>query len=178
MPYGKDIATTLRGGHFASGTSIAVPGANGTPFTRPVEELRPGDHVLTQAGSPAPIRDITRLRIALASHPNPSRVAAIRLRAHALAPGLPQADLILPREALLHVPSEPSVTLIPAGMLANDISILQEAPAAFTIWHAILLDRHELILAESVPAATIRDHMPLCLPMLPLGAATLALRTR
>ena len=178
MSYGREIATTLPGGHFAAGTNIAVPGPNGTSFARPVEELRPGDLVLTQSGAQAPIRDITRLRIALGSHPQPSRVAAIRLRAQSLAPGLPQADLVLPREALLHLPGEPAATLIPAGALANGISILHEAPAAITIWHAILLDRHDLILAASVPVATTRDHMPLCLPMLPLGAATLALRAR
>ena len=177
MPYAKDIATTLPGGNFAAGTTIAVPAPNGATLTRPVEELRPGDHVTTQSGPPAPIRDITRLRLALASHPNPSPVAAIRLRANALAPGLPAADLILPREALLQIPGEPA-TLIPAGMLANGISILHEPPSAVTTWHAILLDRHDLILAESVPAATIRAHMPPCLPMLPMGAATLALRAR
>jgi Hint domain len=145
-------------GSFAPGTRIAVPGPDDAPLDRPIEELHEGDLVLAGSGARA-IRHITRRRIDVSGHPTPLRLGPVRLRAGSLGQDLPLRDLVVPQEALLRVPATPSDSqgvLVPAGALANGISILHEPAAGLLTWYSIVLDEQDLILAENIQAATPR----------------------
>ncbi|MCX7379955.1 MAG: Hint domain-containing protein, partial [Alphaproteobacteria bacterium] len=79
-------------GAFVPGTRIATLSATGVMGEIAVEALQPGDTVLTLLG-PAeratPVRAIRRVR---ADPPG----LVVRIRAGALAPSMPPADLVLP----------------------------------------------------------------------------------
>lgn len=119
---------------------------------RPVEQLRPGDTVTTLAGAEAAIRWVGRRRIDIARHPQPDSVRPVRIAAHAFADGLPHRDLLVSPEHALFVDG----VLIPAHRLLNGSSVTQDAPAAVEYFH-VELDRHEVLLAEGLPAESYLD---------------------
>jgi Hint domain len=189
MQRGNDERASLPGGNFTTGTQIAVAAPDLTPTSRAVDELQPGDLVLTQSGAAHPIRAIARRRIDIASHPTPARVTPIRLRAGALGHQTPSQDLLLPQEALLSIPSDSTSVLTPIGALVNGISILREPAAGIVTWHSIELDEHDILRAEGAPIGSLRGlrtsepsrtppRAPLCQPFMPPGAAMLTLRTQ
>ena len=163
-------------GAFPPGTRIATLSASGVMGEAAVESLRPGDTVLTLLGpaeQPTPIRAIHR--VAAAQGP------LVHIRAGALAPAMPSADLVLPATALLRlreslppdVPigeGEDPGALVPAAALLNSTSIYRDAAAAVAEWHVIELDSHSILLANATATASA-CHYPRCLPILPAGPA-------
>ncbi len=119
---------------------------------RPVEQLRPGDTVTTLSGAEAAIRWVGHRRIDIARHPQPDFVRPVRIAAHAFADGLPRRDLLVSPEHALFVDG----VLIPAHRLLNDRSVTQDAPACVEYFH-VELDRHEVLLAEGLPAESYLD---------------------
>lgn len=133
---------------FYPGTLVATPDG-----ARPVESLRPGEAVLTMEGATRSIRWMGRQTVST-RFGDPVKVLPIRIRAGALAEGLPTRDLLVsPAHALLV-----RGVLVQAGALVNGSTILREhaVPTVFTYWH-VELETHELILAEGVPAETFVD---------------------
>jgi hypothetical protein len=141
---------------FFQGTGIATPAGD-----RAVESLGLGDPVLTAGGAVAPVRWIGR-RSLHAYGPDgylradPLCVMPIRIKAGALAAGLPRRDLLVSPDHALLVDD----ILIQAGALVNGVSITREhrLPERFTFYHVELAD-HALILAEGVAAETFVDNV-------------------
>jgi Ca2+-binding RTX toxin-like protein len=134
---------------FLPGTLIATPAGE-----VPVESLRPGDAVLTAGGGTAPVRWLGRQTIST-RFADPLRVNPIRIRAGALAEGVPSRDLLLsPCHAVLL-----GDILVQAGALVNGTSILRDPPPAvtFTYWH-VELDGHALVMANATPAESFIDN--------------------
>ncbi|WP_374297218.1 Hint domain-containing protein [Sphingomonas sp.] len=173
-------------GAFLPGTLLTTLSPQGLPVEREVETLQPGDTLLAIAGSEevaARIRTVHRLEPAPASHP---ASGSIRLRAGAVAPGIPSADLLIPPEAMLRCrasgpsdapigPGEDAGSLIPAAALINGISITRDPADPSAHWLIPELDVHTIILANRTPVAVARParaepgSTPACLPILAPG---------
>ncbi len=124
---------------FASRTRIRTPGGDVA-----VEKLVEGDLVVLAGGGTAPVVWI--------GHRRQIGGTVIRVRAHALAPHVPAADLIVSADHALFVDG----VLIPAGLLVDHDSIVVERLEAVTFWH-IELARHAILLAEGAPAESFLD---------------------
>ncbi len=122
-----------------------------------VEELRVGEPVLALLGGGAgaglvPVRWLGHRTLDLRAHPRPELVRPVRIRAGALAEGVPHRDLrVSPGHALLL-----DGVLVQAARLVNGVSVLQEDAPRVTYWH-VELDRHDALLAEGVPAESYLD---------------------
>ena len=128
---------------FVTGTRIATPEGE-----RPIEALRPGDRVCLADGGAAEVRWVGRQSIA-ARFADPLHSWPIRIRAGALAEGVPRRDLLLSPGHAVRL----GAILANAAALVNASSIRRETrvPERFTYWH-IELDTHALLLAEGAAA--------------------------
>jgi hypothetical protein len=112
----------------------------------PVERLCVGDLALTASGKPCPIRWIGSRSYPGLSTPQHDR--PVRIRAGALAAGVPARDLLVSPDHALMV----SGLFVAAGHLVNGTSIIRgEAVRDLTYWH-VELDSHDLLLTENTPA--------------------------
>jgi hypothetical protein len=122
----------------------------------PVEELREGDLVRTHGEdgtSLAPVRWIGRRRIDVATHPRPTGVWPIRIRHDAMAPGLPHRDLLVsPDHAVLL-----DGVLVPAKLLVNGMTIVQDDRFSRVDYFHVELDRHSILISEGLPAESYLD---------------------
>lgn len=112
----------------------------------PVETLRAGDLVLTasQPGGLRPVAWVGHTRIRLDRHPNPRNVAPILIRAGALGDGIPHRDMAVSPEHGIFLDGH----LVPARLLVNGRSILQDfSRPEITYWH-VELERHGLLVSE------------------------------
>ena len=130
---------------YVEGTRIAT--ATGSV---PIERLRPGDQVRTVSGALRPVTWTGRRHVRCDRHPTPTAVRPYRVAAHAFGRNLPTRDLFLSPDHALFVGG----VLIPVRYLADGAAITQVAPADVTYWH-IELDRHDVILAEGLPAESL-----------------------
>ncbi len=139
---------------FVEGTRIATPEG-----LRPVEALREGDLVLTRDNGPQPVRWIGRrmlTREELAARP---ALTPIRIKAGTLAPGCPARDLrVSPNHRILiedwrvdYLFGQPAA-FIRARDLVDGRSVVQEPPAEEVTYYHLLLDRHEVLIAEDAPS--------------------------
>ena len=121
---------------------------------RPVEELAIGDHLVTSSKAVSPIRWIGRTKVT-ARLVDPLRSWPVRIRANALAEGVPSRDMLLSPDHAVFLDG----ILIHAGALVNDTSIVHETvvPDVFEYYH-IELDDHALILANNVRSETFIDN--------------------
>jgi hypothetical protein len=136
---------------YAAGTAILTPDGEVA-----VETIRPGDTVLiSEAGRllPRAVVWVGAREIDLARHPNPARVAPIRIRRGALADGLPRRDLVVSPDHALFLDGG----LIPAKLLRNGMTIVRDRDRHSVVWHHIELERHALLLAEGVEAESYLD---------------------
>ena len=132
---------------FAAGTLLATPDGE-----RPVEQLRPGDLVLTEAGRAVPIVWAGARSVACHAHPRPHRILPVRIRAHAFGPGLPVRDLVLsPDHAILW-----EGVLIPVCELIDGRAIVQDDVHSIR-YHHIELALHDVLLAEGLPCESFLD---------------------
>jgi Hint domain len=134
---------------FAAGTRILTPRGDVA-----VERLREGDRVVTarQGGGLAPVRWIGKRTLSPALHPRPWDVAPIRIRAGALGASRPSRDLLLSPDHSLFLDG----VLIRARDLLNGATVVQDDVAEITYYH-VELDRHDVLLAEGVPAESFLD---------------------
>jgi Hint domain len=132
---------------FLRGTSILTPSGEVR-----IERLKVGDLVETVRGRPLPIKWIgTHLFRKSRAHWN-DRVMPVRISRHAIDGRTPFADLYLSPEHALFLDG----VLMPVRELVNGISIVPALPSdaeAIEYFH-ILLNTHEAVLAEGVPAET------------------------
>jgi T5SS/PEP-CTERM-associated repeat protein len=113
-----------------------------------VEELVVGDSVLLAAHTPqsARITWIGHRTIDCARHPHPQLVWPVRIAAGAFG-SAPRRDLFVSPDHAVYIDGR----LIPAKHLIDGISIVQVAASAVTYYH-IELPRHDVVLAEGLPA--------------------------
>ncbi|MGP0089273.1 MAG: Hint domain-containing protein [Xanthobacteraceae bacterium] len=134
---------------FVAGSRILTPSGELC-----VEDLKIGDLVRTSEGRSVPVRWIGRRVVARAFADELS--LPIRIKAGALAEGVPSRDLLVSPDHALFVDG----LLIQAGALVNGVSVLRESemPRTFTYFH-LELDDHSLIFAENTPTETFVDNV-------------------
>jgi hypothetical protein len=132
---------------FTPGTAIAT--ASGWAA---VETLGVGSVVRLAAGGTAPVVWVGQRDVDCARHPDPESVWPVRVRAGAFAHGVPLRDLLLSPD---HAVFSDGV-LIPVKYLVNGTTVTQERVATVR-YHHVELARHDVILAEGLPAESYLD---------------------
>ncbi len=132
---------------FAAGTRIATPSGEAA-----VEALAPGALVLTQRGRAAPVRWVGHRRVDCRRHARPEQVRPVRIAAGAFAPAQPRRALLLSPDHAVHCDG----VLIPVRYLVNGRTIAP-LPVDRIDYHHVELDRHDVLLAEGLPAESFLD---------------------
>jgi hypothetical protein len=142
---------------FTRGTRIATPDGD-----RPVERIRPGDWLSTLDNGPQQVRWVGMRRIEAAEIRANPRLWPVRIAAGALGPGMPHADLVVSQQHRILVRSpiamrmtgKPEV-LVAARHLVGlpGIDLVRDAQHV-EYWH-ILLDRHEVLMADGAAAESL-----------------------
>jgi T5SS/PEP-CTERM-associated repeat protein len=118
-----------------------------------VEDVRAGDRAWSVLGQTyAPVVWVGHRHVDCARHPRPQAVWPVRVSAGALGPGIPARDAWLSPDHAVYIDG----VLVPVRHLANGGSIAQERRDSVTYYH-VELDRHDVILAEGLPAESYLD---------------------
>lgn len=156
LPGNATLDLAVSGGHgfvtetiacFVQGTRIATPGGSVA-----VENLRPGDRVLSAFGGSALIIWIGHRRLDCRRHPRPLEVLPVRIAAHAFAPGRPCRDLLLSPDHAVLVDG----VLIPVRHLVNGCTIARQHAASVTYFH-VELPAHDALVAEGLACESYLD---------------------
>lgn len=126
---------------FISGTMVVT-----TRGEAAVETLKAGDLILTMHGAPdrQPVLRIDRSRIDLAGRSDPAALAPILIKAGALMRGAPIRDLrVSPGQGILL-----DGCLVPARLLVNGTTIVQEISREGVSYHYLWLKAHGLVIAD------------------------------
>lgn len=118
-----------------------------------VEALKAGDLVQTLDGGFAPIRWVGRSVYQKTARDWPADVKPIRIARSAISEGVPHRDLYLSPWHFLYLDGH----LMPAKDLVNDMTITAATPAntdTIEYFH-VLLDSHDVLLAEGVAAESL-----------------------
>ena len=145
---GGDTFITNDAPCFAAGTRIRAEHGDVA-----VEDLLAGDLILTHDGRLRPIVWTGRRHIDLTRHPHPERARPVRIRAGAIAQGVPVRDLLVSPDHALFLDG----VLIPARLLVNGHSIAVETTRRHVTYHHIELASYDVILAEGLPAESYLD---------------------
>ncbi len=133
---------------FAAGTRIAT--ARGEIA---VEAIRAGEYARVLLGDGfSEVIWVGRREVDCTRHPNPRRVWPVRVAAGAFGPGRPHTDLYLSPDHAVYV----EAVLIPIKHLINGSSITQ-APVTRVTYHHLELPRHDVLLAQGLPAESFLD---------------------
>jgi Hint domain len=117
-----------------------------------VEELTVGDRVTTLSGDFRPIRWLGHRAVDCSRYRDPACVQPIRIRASALAPGIPSRDLWVSPGHSIYVQG----VLVQAANLINGATVQQVPTDSVEYWH-VELDSHDLIVAEGAAAESYLD---------------------
>ncbi|WP_424941563.1 Hint domain-containing protein [Aliiroseovarius sp. S253] len=142
---------------FAKGTRIATPDGH-----QLIETLREGDKVLTAKGEAHTIRWIGRREVSAFELLHAPKLCPVRIRAGALGNQLPVRDLLVSRQHRILIKSKVAErmfgtkeVLIPAIKLTECSGIeIDDRPRPIEYFH-ILLDEHEILLANGAPAESL-----------------------
>jgi hypothetical protein len=136
-----DAATNSTTYCLLRGTSVAVPGG-----TAQVETLRVGDIVVTASGHERRIKWIGQRTYRAAHLARPDMALPVRIAAGAIADGVPYVDLYVSPDHGMFLDGK----LVPARLLINGRSIVQEMRPTFEYFH-VELESHDILLAEGMP---------------------------
>lgn len=142
---------------FASGSLIATPTGS-----RPVEDLRPSDLVLTKDEGPLPIQWVGGRRLSAWELTRRENLRPIRLEPSALGEGYPSQPLTLSPQhrVLLSSPIAGRMfgsteCLVPVVKLL-DLPGVERLPHPRGVhYHHILLDGHQIVFANDLPCETL-----------------------
>ena len=132
---------------YAAGTRIATEDGEVA-----VEDLRAGTMLRTASGALRPVLWIGHRTVDCDTHPRPHDVRPVRVLADAFGPGLPHADLTLSPDHAVFVDG----VLIPIRYLLNGRTVAQISQRRVTYYH-VELDRHDVLLAQGLPAESYLD---------------------
>lgn len=142
---------------FVAGTMIATPRGE-----RAVEALSIGDQVTTRDGHMRPIRWIGRSRVFF-SDGNLDKLRPVRIAAGALGNGFPEADLFVSRQHRVLLQSKIAMRMFGTDEvltaaknligLVDGVDVVEDT-ASVEYLH-VLLDRHELLLANGAWAESL-----------------------
>jgi len=121
-----------------------------------VEELAVGDMVLTQQGGqlvPEPVVWVGNWSLDLRQEENPEWNAPIRVRKDAIAEGQPSSDLLVSPDHCLLVDGK----LVPAKLLVNGGSIVQDDHVDHVHYYHVELDAHRVLIAQGAAAESYLD---------------------
>ncbi|HVC59309.1 MAG TPA: Hint domain-containing protein [Acetobacteraceae bacterium] len=121
-----------------------------------VEALAEGEGVAVhtrQGVAERPVVWVGRRRVDIAAHPDPDAVLPIRIRRNAFAAGQPSRDLLVSPDHAIYVDG----MLIPAKLLINGGSIVQEAERTSVVYYHVELPEHSIIYAEDLRAESYLD---------------------
>jgi hypothetical protein len=133
---------------FAAGTRILTPDGEVA-----VENIVPGQEVLTAREGSETVAEVIwvgQRTIDLARHAMPEKVRPVRILAGAFGPGLPERDLRVSPDHALYIDGH----LIEAKTLVNGVTVIVEQNTRYVTYHHIELARHDVVLAEGLPAET------------------------
>jgi hypothetical protein len=136
---------------FMRGTHILTPHGE-----IPIEQLKPGQLVVTATGQMQPIRAVGRRVVAWDPDLESHLIAPVRIRATSFTRMIPHRDLLVsPLQSVLV-----DGTLIPVRALINGRNILRDPMPPKPEYFHIALDTQDLVLAEGLPleAACISEH--------------------
>ncbi len=118
-----------------------------------VEAIAPGDLVITADGRAEPVVWVGHRSYAGRFLQRQPHLLPIRIRAGALGRRLPRRDLLVsPNHAMLL-----DGALVPAGLLVNGGTVVQERAVARVDYHHIELRRHAVIVAEGAASESYLD---------------------
>jgi hypothetical protein len=154
-------ADTLTWANFVNGGTQFVCFAEGTNIMTslgevPVEDLRGGDLVATVSGDGAPMKPVLwvgRRRVSLADNPAAEQICPVRIKAGALAEGVPHRDLLVSPDHCMFLDG----ALVPARLLVNGTSIVVEREFAAITYYHVELETHDVLLAEGAAAESWLD---------------------
>jgi hypothetical protein len=133
---------------FAAGSRIDTPAG---PVA--VEDLKQGDTVLLASGGTRPVKWIGWRNIQLQRHVDPDSVRPIRIKADAIADGAPRQDLLISPDHAIFIDGK----LIPARLLRNGTTIIEETGCQSVTYYHVELDAHDILLAEGLAAESYLD---------------------
>lgn len=150
QPAVSDADKSLDSGCLSAGTLVLTERGE-----LPVETLAIGDKLVTSSGALSAISWIGRRKM-VAGSDGPFHARPVRIRANALAEGVPSRDLLLsPAHAVFF-----DGILIHAGALVNNTSIVRETGVSETLdYYHVELDTHALIVANNVRSETFIDNV-------------------
>jgi hypothetical protein len=148
-----DLSSPIEAACFRAGTRLATPDG---PVA--VEDLDPGDEVLSAFGATLKVRWIGHRSLDCRRHPRPRDVLPVRIEAGAFRPGAPIRDLWLSPDHALFLDGG----LIPVRYLLNGATILQEEADEVTYFHVEVENSlgeatHTVLMAEGLPAESYLD---------------------
>ncbi|MDH2327575.1 choice-of-anchor L domain-containing protein [Cereibacter sp. SYSU M97828] len=128
---------------FTAGTHLATPGG-----ARRIEDLRPGDMVLTRDAGPQPLRWIGASTVAAEGRFAPVAIARDALGRHDAIEVSPNHRILIagPRAQLLFGETE---ALAKARDLVNDLTVTRRTGGDVTYVH-ILFDAHQIVTANGL----------------------------
>jgi autotransporter passenger strand-loop-strand repeat protein len=132
---------------FCAGTHIRTPSGDVA-----VENLRPGDRLMTLAGTSRKLRWIGQRTYSARFATRNRHILPVCIRRHALGNGVPARDLFISPLHALYFDMPGSGVLVPAGALLNGISIVTAQPAETIAYFHLELETHDVILAEGAAA--------------------------
>ena len=118
-----------------------------------VQDLAMADLVVTiRAEGPASCRVAAtgRRHIDLMRHPCPALASPVRIQADAFAPGMPSRDLRLSPHHAVYLDGH----LFEANALCNGITIFQEPAVQSVTYVQLVLETHDVLLAEGLPVGS------------------------
>ena len=121
-----------------------------------VEDLSAGDTIVTLQNGQAvskPVKWIGLRKLDVAAHPQPHMAAPVRIRAGAFGDDLPRRDLLVSPAHAIYVDGK----LVPANLLINNMTIVQELETKSVTYYHVELDQHALILAEGLVSESYLD---------------------
>jgi T5SS/PEP-CTERM-associated repeat protein/autotransporter passenger strand-loop-strand repeat protein len=145
--FGIVNGNTVQVACFAEGTRIETDAG-----CVAVEDLRVGDEVRTLLGGPGRIAWVGSRIMDCSRHPRPETVWPVRIATGAFAENMPSRDLFVSPDHAIYVDG----VLIPAKLLLNGTTVRQ-VRRRHVVYHHIELARHDVVLAEGLPAETYLD---------------------
>ena len=142
---------------FAAGTMISTPEG-----ARDVASLKPGDRVVTAGGRVTAVAAVTSRYLSPLALLRETRLRPVVIKAGALGQGLPLKDLRVSRQHRVLVASRiarrlcgATEVLVPAIRLVGLPGIGIDMTSLPLWYHHIVLDRHDVLLANGCPAESL-----------------------